>query len=354
MKNKNIFMYINELEPGMVLAKEIYYNNTVLVTKNVIITEAIIDKLKEKLIFEKIEVYGNDQGKAEHISLNNEKSVEDIQESFEVLTKNVENIFGSLEGNSALDMEEIRAFAKKIQGELNSTSAIIKNVVLYGSGSDSIYRHSVNVAALSSILGIWLGLGEDKIKLLTYSGILHDYGKTKIDKKILNKVDTLTKEELGGIRKHPIFGYEDIKKMQYLDSTVSYGVLMHHERLDGTGYPFGIKDEKIPVFARIIAIADVFDAVNSNRIYKTSKGPFEVLEIIQKESLGKLDYEYSKVFLDHIINYYIGENVILNNGEICKIVQININDLSRPLLLGESGFIDLKKEKNLVVEALVI
>ena len=354
MANKSILMYINDLEPGMVLAREISSNNTVLVAKNVIVTQSIISKLKEKLVFEKIEVYSNDQGKAEYVHFNNEKSVDDIKESFEVFTKDVENIFSNLEGNNVLAIEEIRKFAKKIQGELNSTGAIIKNIVLYGSGNDSIYRHCVNVAALSCILGTWLELDENKMNLLTYSAILHDYGKIRVDENILNKVGTLTKEEFKTIKKHPIFGYEDIKKIQYLDSVVSYGVLMHHERLDGTGYPFGIKDDKIPIFARIIAITDVFDAVNSNRIYKTSKAPFEVLEIIQKESLGKLDYKYCKVFLEHIVNYYMGENVLLNDGNICKVVQIDINNLSRPLLLGESGFIDLKSEKGLFIEELVI
>jgi len=299
-------------------------------------------------------VYSNAQGEAEHVSFNSEKSVEDIHESFDMLTKNVESIFSNLENNYQLGMDKVREFAKKIQGELKSTGAIIKNIVFYGSGPDSIYSHSVNVAALSSILGAWLGLDEAKINLLTYSAILHDYGKTKIDRKILNKVNSLTREEFKGIKKHPILGYEDIKKIQYLDSAVSYGVLMHHERLDGTGYPFGIKDEKIPSFARIIAIADVFDAINSNRIYKMSKAPLEVLEIIQNEGLGKLDYEYCKVFLEHIINYYIGESVLLSNGEICKIVQLNINDLSKPLLLGENGFVDLKKENDLFIEELVV
>ncbi|MBC8061213.1 MAG: HD-GYP domain-containing protein [Clostridiaceae bacterium] len=354
MSNKSIFMYVNDLEPGMVIGKEIYSENILLVAKNVIVTESIIFKLKEKLFFDKVEVYSNDKGEAGHVHFNNEKSIEDIQGSFEVLSKNVEGIFDNLEGNYVLGMQEVRAFAKKIQGELDSTGAIIKNIVLHGSGKDSIYKHSVNVAALSSILGSWLELDEYKKNLLTYSAILHDYGKVKIDKKILNKVETLTKEEFQGIKKHPIWGYEDIKKIENLDSIVSHGILMHHERLDGTGYPFGIKAEQIPLFARIIAIADVFDAVNSDRIYKRSKSPLEVLEIIQKESLGKLDYEYCKVFLDHIINYYMGQEVSLNDGQVCKIVQIDINDLSRPLLLGEFGFIDLKKEKGLFVEELVI
>ena len=129
---------------------------------------------------------------------------------------------------------------------------------------------------------------------------------------------------------------------------------MHHERLDGSGYPLGLKDNQIHQFARIIAIADVFDAINSDRLYKKSRGPFEALEIIKKESLGRLDYEYCNVFINHVINYYMGENVLLNNGKTCKIVQIDANDLTRPLLLDDSGFIDLKKSKDLYIEKLVL
>ncbi len=354
MNKKIASLTINELEIGMVTAKEIYFGQTVLVGKGVIITEATIDSLKQKFIFEKIEVYTNDEGAPEHVAIFKEKTVEDIAISFDEFSINVKNIFGNLFSDPTNTMKEVRVFVSKIQAELDSPGAIIKDVVLHGSRDDSIYRHSVNVAALSSILGGWLKLEESKIHLLTYSAILHDFGKTKIDGGLLNKVEKLTAEEFKLIKNHPVLGYEEIKKIHYLDSSVSYGVLMHHERLDGSGYPFGIKEEKIHQFAKIIAIADIFDAVNSDRTYKKSKGPFEVLELIQEESLGKLDYEYSKVFLDHIINYYMGEKVLLNTKEVCKIIQININDLTRPLLLGNDGFIDLKKEKHLFVEELVI
>ena len=123
---------------------------------------------------------------------------------------------------------------------------------------------------------------------------------------------------------------------------------------DGSGYPFGSKQDQIDVFAKIIAIADTFDAINSTRAYKKSKGPFEALEIIQTESHGKLDYEYCTVFLEHMINYYIGENVLLNTNNICKIVFIDINDIIHPLLIDGSEFIDLKKNKNLYIETLVL
>ena len=354
MSSKNAVLTIDQLEPGMVLAKDVVADRVILVSKGVVVTDALIKQLREKFVLRDIEVISNDSGKPERVKINNEKDVKDIEQSFEQFTGVVKNIFNNLDTEAMDGIKDVREFAKNIQKELHSTGSIIKSVVLYGSGSDSIYRHSVNVAALSSILAGWLGFGENKINLVTYSGILHDYGKTIINQDILNKKEQLTNEELKEIRNHPVIGYEKIKKIHFLDSSVFYGVLMHHERLDGSGYPLGFKEDKIHEFARIIAIADVFDAVNSNRVYKKSKGPFEVLEIIQKESLGKLDYEYSKVFLDHIVNYYIGENVKLSDGTIGKIIQINPNDYSRPLLLCEDSFLDLKKQLDLNVVDLVL
>ncbi|XOQ59327.1 MAG: hypothetical protein ACFWUI_06260 [Clostridium sp.] len=129
---------------------------------------------------------------------------------------------------------------------------------------------------------------------------------------------------------------------------------MHHEKMDGSGYPLGITGDKIHKFAKIIAIADLFDEVNSNKYSQNISGPFEALKVIQEQSLGKLDCEYCNTFLNHVINYFIGENVLLNNKKSCKVIQININNLTQPLLLDEDGFLDLKKEKDLYVEKLVI
>jgi HD-GYP domain-containing protein (c-di-GMP phosphodiesterase class II) len=129
---------------------------------------------------------------------------------------------------------------------------------------------------------------------------------------------------------------------------------MHHEREDGSGYPFAITGEKIHCFAKIIAIADELDVMNSDESYKNERGPFEVLELIKEKSLNKLDYEYTKVFLEHIANYYMGEDVLLSTGEKAKILQINTNDLSRPLILKDGEFIDLSKNKHIYIKELIL
>jgi HD-GYP domain-containing protein (c-di-GMP phosphodiesterase class II) len=346
---------VRELKPGMIIDRDIISDGKVLVAKGVTITDLVLSKFKEHYIINKIQVIcEEDEVKNEEKQEVKQKSVEEIEEVFVEFSSNVEDIFENIQNIKVSGIEEVREFSRKIQKEFSYTSSVVKNIVLYGSGRDTIYRHCVNVAALSSILGKWIGLAEKEINLLIYSAILHDFGKTKISHNILNKIDPLLVKEMKEIKSHPVIGYNLVKEIPFLDKAVSYGVLMHHERMDGSGYPLGVKAEGIHQFAKIIAIADVFDAINSDRVFKKSKGPFEALEIIQKESLGKLDYEYCKVFLSHIVNYYMGESVLLNDNRICKIIQIDVNDIARPLLLDDSGFLDLKKEKNLFVEKLVL
>ncbi len=345
---------VNELEPGMILAEKIVSDDTVLVNSGVVITETIINRLKSQYIFEQIEVFSDEDGEINFVKVIKEKTVEEIEQTFKELTFNVEGIFESINTEGLTDIDEVEKFAKKIQGDLNSARTVIKDIVLNGSGEDVIYRHSVNVAALSAILGKWIGFSDEQIGLLTCSAILHDFGKTKIDKSILDKFGESKPEESIEIKNHPLLGYNIIKDIPGLEDSVAQGVLLHHERINGTGYPSGVKGDKIHPFARIIAIADTFDEINSLRQYSSPQGPFEALEVIKKESFGQLDYEYSKIFLEHVINFYISENVLLSNNNIAQIIQIDSNDIDRPLLLDASGFIDLKKERNIEITKLLL
>jgi HD-GYP domain-containing protein (c-di-GMP phosphodiesterase class II) len=356
MTKKNKLVYVYELIPGMILSKDVRANGKVLIAKGVTITEYAINKLRQHYIPNQIEIYYEDNNDRYRNNSEGERvrTVEQIEETLCELTFDVKKIFEDMNILRMSDIEEIRKFAAKIQVELKFANSVIKNIVLYGSGSDTIYRHGVNVAALSTILGRWIGLSDSDLNLLTYSAIFHDFGKIKIDQHIIDKPDHLTSNEFKEIKFHPAIGYKYIKQIPFLDKSVSYGVLMHHERMDGSGYPLGLKENNIHKFARIIAIADVFDAVNSNRVYKKSKGPFEALEIIKKESLGKLDYEYCNIFLNHVVNYYIGEKVELNTKRLCKIIQIDVNNLAAPLLLDDTEFVDLKQHKELYIEKLAL
>ena len=345
---------INTLQAGMISSMDISVDGIVLLAKGVAITEAIIIKLKESYIIDKVEVYlENNSSESSPLKL---KTVKELEGTFNEFSSNLENIFENISTLTVPEMTEIQIFSQRIQEEFSATGVVIRNIVSHGSdrGSDSIYRHSVNVAAISFILGKWLGLNEKELNLLTYSAVLHDFGKMKISKDILDKEEDLTLEEFETYKTHPIIGYHFVKEIPHVDDSVALAVLMHHERMDGSGYPLNNQGDKIPRFARIIAIADLFDEANSSRYSKEIKGPLDVLKLIQDESITKLDSNYCNMFLNHIVNFYMGENVLLNDERTCKIIQVQVNDLTKPILLDDNGFLDLKMEKDLYVEKLVL
>ena len=343
---------IDQLQPGMISSTDVYSEGKVLLAKNAAISESIINKLKNTYIIDKIEVYLNNEFD-DNLKLR-VKTVEELENTFDEFSSKLENIFDSISTLEVSKIDEIKSFSQKIQNEFNAPGIVIKNILFYGSGNDSIYRHSVNVAAISFVLGKWLGLNENELSLLTYSAILHDFGKLEISKDILDKQANLTPEEYEIFKTHPVISYHFVKQIPNIDSSVCRAILMHHERIDGSGYPLNAKEDKIHKFAKIIAIADLFDDVSSNRYSTEIKGPLEALKIIQEQSLTKLDCHYCTMFLNHIINYFMGENVLLNDKRSCKVVQIYMDDLTKPLLLDNSEFLDLKKEKDLYVEKLVI
>lgn len=253
--------------------------------------------------------------------------------------------------NSTID--DIKNISEILQLQMKDYDTVINDIIMYGSGEDCIYRHCINVAMLSYMLGVWLQFNKAKLDLLTYSALLHDIGKIKIDFNILNKKSGFSDEDLTAVKNHSILGYKIVQNISFLDKSIAQSILMHHEKLDGSGYPFGVSEDKISQFARIIAIADIFDAVNSDRIYHKKKAPLEAVRIIRKESFGKLDYEYCNVFLTHLLNYYNGKEILLSNNMKATLVKVEINSLDKPLLLMEDGFLELIESPDFYIKKII-
>jgi len=155
------------------------------------------------------------------------------------------------------------------------------------------------------------------------------------------------------VKKHSKLGYEIVKKIPYIDKRVGLAVLTHHEREDGSGYPLKLKGDNIHPFGKIIAIVDVFDAMTSNRVYRDKISPLTVLQYIKEDSFSKLDPEYCNIFITNMLDYYIGDEVILSNGKIGKIIKMNINDITSPLVKVDNTFYDLSKIKDIIIEDMI-
>lgn len=286
----------NELRPSMILAQDLLIDNVKLLVAGAKLTQKMIDKIISLQPFMDIYVYkylekgglgeGNthvyDKESYKYANLSETRRVQaqKLEKSVDDFTKEMKSVFKSIAVDEKIDVDDVRRYSKTIIDEFGEYDydILIKNLLFDKSVDEYLYNHSINVSILSSMIGKWMGIEGRELLLLTYSALLHDVGKTVIDPQILNKPSALTKKEFDEIKKHSEFGYKIVKKAQFLDPSVGMGVLMHHERIDGSGYPLGLKGEKIHKFAKIIAVADEFDAMTSNKVYSNKKSPFLCLE----------------------------------------------------------------------------
>lgn len=350
---KRISIY--ELKPNMILAEDLMLNGLTLVPKKVSLNAMMIKKIFDFYPSNTTYIY-TDEKKiiAPSIQTPEQQNLIETENLLNHFSNNVYKFLESIEGNSKLDLTEIRTMSKEILDNNNNYSSILKNITNSRNVDEYLTRHSVNVAFLSSMLGKWLKLPQKDLTLLTYAAFLHDIGKVKVNQKILNKPSKLTRAEFEEIKKHSVYSYELVRNIPYLDESVSLAVLMHHERLDGSGYPLHLKDAKINIYAKIIGIADTFDAMTSDKVYSKKLNPFKVLEIMQHEGIATLDYYCLTTFINQMLNYYTGETVKLSDNRIAKIVKTDINNISKPLISidlnsSSSIFIDLNLEKDLFI-----
>ena len=211
---------------------------------------------------------------------------------------------------------------------------------------DLTYAHGQNVALTAYSLGKWLDLSLNELEELILASLLIDIGKAKVPRETLYKTSTLNEEEQLEVRRHVLYSYEMIKGYACIGKSVKEAVLYHHERMDGSGYPLGLRGEEIPLYARILAIADLYAALTAKRPYREAKTPFEAIEIIKQDYIDKLDGAIWYTFLKKMGDNFIGQRVILNNGEEGKIVFMPSRDITRPIVEVEGALIDLSRDSS--------
>lgn len=179
---------------------------------------------------------------------------------------------------------------------------------------DYTYTHCVNTSIMATFIGMEMNLSEKDLKSLATSAILHDIGKMKISIDILNKKGKLDSNELIEMNKHPIYGYDLLKNNGIKDPIVLKGLLQHHERINGTGYPLRLRGEQISIFAKIISVCDVFTALSANRSYRKRFNPNDAYEYILAGRNEQFDSNVVDVFKKTFAIYPIGYGIRLSNG----------------------------------------
>lgn len=343
---------------GMVVASDIYNtSNQLIIPKGTKLDERMITRLRFYNIYG-LTVYT----KMEEESVKEESYIEALRstEDFKKFNRTyvdtvnrVESNFnGVLSGEEEFDIDKLLEDTDRILREGRNGAHILEMLHGIRNYDDLTYVHSLNVSLICSIFAGWLKLSDEETRNLTLGGLLHDIGKMMIPKEILTKAGKLTAEEYNVMKTHTIKGYQALKDYP-IDIKVKYSALMHHERCDGTGYPNGFVSEQIDDYAKIIAIADVYDAMTSNRMYRDAICPFDVVENFERDGFLKYDPKYLIPFMERIVNSYMHNIVRLNDGREGEVVMINKLSLSRPVIRIGSSFVDLSKEHKLMIAAII-
>ncbi len=268
-------------------------------------------------------------------------------------TENVGSLRASLneivEKNTPVKVDDLIGNTMKIIASQSNTFSVFDMLHNMRDFDDLTFTHSMNVAMICNVFAQWLGMSPDEVKLATACGTLHDIGKLRIDDEIIKKPGKLTDEEFKTIQSHPIFGYRLLQN-QKISEHIKLSALEHHEKCDGSGYPMHLPGDKIDRFAKLVTIADVYDAMTSNRIYRKGMCPFKVIEIFEQEGLQKYDVVFIMTFLESVVNTYIDNRVALSDGRIGTVKWINKQRLSKPMVQLENGsFLELAKNPDLSI-----
>lgn len=335
---------VDKLIPGMVLAQDVLISRTgvTLIPVNTLLTVEMIRRIAS---FNIDEVYISEPRKS-----NKEKDEEILApvmaQTHHHAVAAVEDIVTNY-GEHLFEEQAISGLVGDLLDQVEMDSSLLLNLTHLKSYDNYLFSHSVNVSILAILIGEKLGYSKEELNLLGVAALLHDIGMLKIPITTWDKNGTLTPLEYRKVRNHPLYG-EDFLSSKNMSKEVRAVASQHHERFDGTGYPKGLQGSNINFKARIVAIADVYDACISERPYRERITPQETLKLIVSDQ--KLyDPQLLKIFISTMAIYPIGSLVRLNTGEIGKVIRVTNNQPFRPVLC-----IYFDREENLLEQPLRI
>ncbi len=317
---------IADLQPDMLVGRNIYNSDgRILLNAGTILTETYITRLAElgiPSLFILEDTYAE-------IS----ESPELISEKTRIETINiVKDSFKQMENEHKINIRLVQTVVNTIIEELLSNTDLLFSLTDIRSFDDYTFGHSVNVCILAIMTGITMRYHDTRLKELGMGALLHDIGKLKIDKSILNKNDDLSREEYIEIKRHSEYGFDLLRKQEGMPLFSAHIALQHHERWDGKGYPRGLAGDDIHEYARIVAVADVYDALLADRPYRSAYTVNQALTIMQRMAGIHLDPHCLTALIANIAVYPIGTLVELNNGSIGIVTDVNKVSPTRPVI----------------------
>lgn len=313
---------IEALREGMIVGRTIWNEaGHPLLQKGVIINDVILNRLiqlnmqyiyVEDKLSDGIDIEETIQSESRN------KAVQAITHSFqEIKSIDVEQASFVLDQQSKVIGALIDDLLNSIL-ESNEILTVLTDAYMY---DEYLYQHSFQVTLYSLAIAKELGYSYEDLRVIGIGAMLHDVGKMLIPKEILMKPGRLTDEEFEAVKMHTTYGFDLLRNLHSVSLIVAHCAFQHHERLDGSGYPRGIKGCEIHPFAKIISVADVYDAITSSRVYRSKMLPSQGIAIIEAGSGTQFEPEIVEALRRSIVHYPNGTIVVLSDGRrgvVCK------------------------------------
>lgn len=353
-------IHIADLKPGCILAEDIFKStNRPIMKANTVISSEHIEFLKAFLI---------DQLEIENTLIDGSQFVQTIEISnntidetktpfFEKFLQSVQlykKEFISWQSGLSVDISNVRNLLLPLLDDLEGVSKELFSLYHLSNKMEYIYQHSVAVAVISALIAKKMGYSYGNVVQVALAGCLSDAGMAKINERLLHKAEPLTEEEFNEVKNHTKYSLSMIPEHTLLKKETRLAIFQHHERIDGSGYPLGNVDNMIHSFAKIIAVADTFHAMTSERLYRKKQSPFRVIEKIQQDHFGKFDLIVVQTLCNAILQFTTGSIVKLSNGEKAEIMFIEGNS-TRPLvkIIEDNNILELERNRHLFIEEVI-
>ncbi|PMC35554.1 phosphohydrolase [Bacillus sp. UMB0899] len=359
-------IHITQLQEGCILTDHVLSaTNRPLAYKNTIINKHLKDVLQAFLVKEVQVASVLENGKEFRPSFFEEDQVTDISKE-EVIHKTFyqqylqsvqayKQLFINWQSGGLLDIHKVRQIIIPLVPNIVHNDEDVFKLYHYCQQEDYVFHHSISVALVSAYLAKKLGYQQGEVNQIALTGLLCDCGMAKVNPNILKKKLTLTESEYKDIKQHPVHSYNMLKNIMSIKEGVKMGVLQHHERIDGSGYPLNVRESQLHPYSKIVALADTYQAMVSIRPYRSKQSPFKVLEQIMEDDFGKFDITIINELKKGITRFSSGTKVRLSNGLDAEIIFIDDHNPTRPMVkcLFTEEIIALKDRREMFVEEII-
>lgn len=339
------YMRTRQLKPGMKIDQSVVDRmGRNLVARGAVLDDYVIDAMIKMGVMcvyiqdgeaepeeEKPPISPEAEKKIERLRTEDRSSVTLSNSIRKRVAEGIQYIYSNTDSADLADATD--SIAADLMTAIESNNAIAIDINALKTSDEYTFKHSVDVATIAMILAKQQGLPRTQVYEIGVSGLLHDVGKTKVPLEILNKPGKLDKNEFATMKQHSVYGYKMMQEHPEFNQTISLAVLQHHEKVNGKGYPFGVSAKQITPYAKILSIADIYDALVTERPYKAAYSQRDAVEMIMSMT-EELDMNAMNSFLESMILYPVDTIVELSNGEKAKVVKNNPHYILRPTVVG--------------------